>query len=106
MRMVGLPRCHGKLGAKWVEVIPTCRETTGQSASRERLKRGQQQPRSFAPRLSLLPAPWLASHSKNKRSEVRGQRSVRSRKAKIDDGIKEVSELRPGHQDSRLTSSL
>ena len=26
MRMVGLPRCHGKLGAKWVEVIPTCRE--------------------------------------------------------------------------------
>ncbi len=25
MRMVGLPRCHGKLGAKWVEV--TCEKS-------------------------------------------------------------------------------
>ena len=30
MRMVGLPRCHGKLGAKWVEVIPMCREPGNQ----------------------------------------------------------------------------
>jgi len=33
MRMVGLPRCHGKLGAKWVEVIPTCRDEKNRAIS-------------------------------------------------------------------------
>src|ERR1043165_7941277 len=103
MRMVGLPRCHGKLGAKWVEVTCEKNRAISQSGAFETWPATT---RSFAPRLSLLPAPWLASHSLNERSEVRGQRSVRNGKAKIDDGTKEISELRPSHQDSRLTSSL
>jgi hypothetical protein len=32
MRMVGLPRCHGKLGAKWVEVT-TCEKNRAISQS-------------------------------------------------------------------------
>ena len=53
MRMVRLPRCHGKLGAKLGRSDCFARRA-GQSAGRERLKRGQQQARRFAPKAELV----------------------------------------------------